>query len=135
VSINPNTDARKFAMQFMYQCECEKIFFFQAALLESFLEDFQVSPDTHSYIKKLVQGVFNQIPEIDAMINEASTNWTVARLPATDRALLRSAVYELKYMDTPRKVVINEAIELAKEYGTENSGRFVNGVLDKISGD
>ena len=120
-------------MQFMYQCECEKIYFYQDALMASFLEDFKVSPDTHSYIKKLVQGVFNQMPEIDAMITEHSENWSVERLPATDRAVLRLSVYELKYMDTPRKVVLNEAIELAKEYGTENSGRFVNGLLDKIS--
>lgn len=133
MSKNPNSDARRFAMQFMYQCECEKIYFYQDALMASFLEDFKVSPDTHSYIKKLVQGVFNQMPEIDAMITEHSENWSVERLPATDRAVLRLSVYELKYMDTPRKVVLNEAIELAKEYGTENSGRFVNGLLDKIS--
>lgn len=127
-----NSLARKFAMQFLYQCEVEKIYFFQQATFESFVDNFDINPLTVSFMKTLVRGVFDQMPEVDDMIKSVADNWNIDRLAFTDRAILRLALYELNYMDTPKKVVINEAIELAKEHGTEKSGGFVNALLDKI---
>jgi len=78
---------------------------------------------------RLAAGVQSHLDEIDATINEHSTGWRIARMPAVDRTILRIGVYELRYTDTPVGVVISEAVELAKRYSTANSGRFVNGVL------
>ncbi|MDP8231968.1 MAG: transcription antitermination factor NusB [Candidatus Zophobacter franzmannii] len=75
--------------------------------------------------------VFN-MDEVDLLINKQSENWTIERLAVIDRELLRIAVAEMKYLNTPPPVVINESIEIAKKYSTENSGKFVNGILDAI---
>jgi len=122
-------------MQFLYQCESERIYFFQDAAFTAFIENFDVNALTLTYLRNLVRGVFNQMPEIDDIIKSTSDNWDINRLAMTDRAILRLAIYELNYCETPRKVVINEAIELAKEYGSEKSGSFVNAILDKAFAD
>jgi N utilization substance protein B len=67
------------------------------------------------------------------IINNQSDNWTIERLAVIDREILRIAVAEMKYIKTPHPIVINESIEIAKKYSTENSGKFVNGILDAIS--
>ncbi|MBN1879581.1 transcription antitermination factor NusB [bacterium] len=81
----------------------------------------------------LITGVKQNIKPIDTHIEHASDNWTVRRLSIIDRNILRIAVYEMAYVnDVPPRVAINEAIEIAKLYGTENSPKFINGVLDRI---
>ncbi len=81
----------------------------------------------------MVEGICRNIKEIDDLLDRCVENWTVDRLTLIDRNILRIAVFEMKYLDdVPCKVAINEAIEAAKEFGTEKSGKFINGVLDKV---
>ena len=85
------------------------------------------------YAHLLAAGVLEKRHEIDSAIESCSENWSVERMSVIDRNILRLAVYELLYCpETPYKVVIDEAVELAKTYGTEESSAFVNGVLDKV---
>ena len=83
---------------------------------------------------RLAVGVQDHLSEIDVIIDAHSTGWRISRMPAVDRAILRIGVYELRYTDTPVGVVLSEAVELAKQYSTANSGRFVNGVLASVAG-
>lgn len=86
------------------------------------------------YAVGLVDGITEHLEELDRLINEHADGWTVSRMPAMDRAVLRVATYELSHSpDVPVAVVLDEAVELAKEYSTENSGRFVNGVLASLA--
>ena len=83
------------------------------------------------YARRLVSGTVERLPEIDETIGRQAENWRLERMSAVDRNVLRLALYELVYeTDVPRLVVLDEAIELAKKYGSEQSGRFVNGLLD-----
>lgn len=82
---------------------------------------------------RLVDGVREHQEEIDTAINDAAIDWRVDRMAAVDRIILRIAVYELLHTQTPKAVVMNEAVEIAKTYSTERSGAFVNGVLDKVA--
>ncbi|MEK7679862.1 MAG: transcription antitermination factor NusB [Deltaproteobacteria bacterium] len=89
--------------------------------------------DEERYARVLVAGVLEKRPEVDSAIESCSENWSVERMSVIDRNILRIAVYELLYcLEMPYKVVIDEAVELAKTYGTEESSAFVNGVLDKV---
>ncbi len=82
----------------------------------------------------LVKGVMDNAQEIDAMISEASTGWSVDRMPKVDLSILRIAVYELAFdKSAPQKVVINEAVRIATKYGGEDSPKFINGVLGNIA--
>jgi len=86
-----------------------------------------------SHARELVEGAVGHRDEIDRLIRTQAENWRLERMPAVDRNILRLAVYELLYeTDVPRLVVVDEAVDLAKSYGSENSGRFVNGLLDGI---
>jgi N utilization substance protein B len=86
-----------------------------------------------TYAATLVQGVDAHQPEIDELITRYSEDWTLARMPPIDRTLLRLGVLELLYLDVPAAVTINEAVDLAKQYSTADSGRFVNGILGRIA--
>lgn len=91
-----------------------------------------VPPDP--YATQLVVGAEKHQEEIDAVIRKFSEHWALERMPAIDRALLRLGVYELGWVsEVPAAVVISEAVELAKQYSTKDSGRFVNGLLGRIS--
>lgn len=88
----------------------------------------------HTFATELVAGVRANQPELDALIEQHSQNWRLERMQRVDRNVLRLGVFELKHRDDiPRKVTINEAIELAKTFGTEDSAAFINGVLDRIA--
>lgn len=88
----------------------------------------------HAFATELVAGVRANQPELDALIEQHSQNWRLERMQRVDRNVLRLGVFELKHRDDiPRKVTINEAIELAKTFGTEDSAAFINGVLDRIA--
>lgn len=85
------------------------------------------------YAQSLVEGTLSHKEEIDELIRRQAEHWRLERMPAVDRNILRLAVFEFLYeTDVPKLVILDEAIELAKEFGTEQSGRFVNGVLDGI---
>jgi len=83
----------------------------------------------------LIRGVLEKLSELDAIIEEQTRNWDMARIAKVDRNILRLAIYEMLHReDIPPIVSINEAIDIAKKFSTENSGRFVNGILDKVKG-
>ena len=84
------------------------------------------------FAKKLLQSTLEHRKETDEQLAALSRNWTLARMSPTDRSILRLAVSELLYTDTPRSVAINEAVELAKKFGTKDSPAFVNGILDRV---
>jgi len=85
-----------------------------------------------AFARALLCGVFDHKANIDRIIDERALGWKLDRLPMVDRNVLRLALYELLYADTPPEVVINEAVELAKEYGTENAPAVINGILDRV---
>ena len=86
-------------------------------------------------VDELCHGTARRQPELDALIAPHLSGWTLDRLASSDRVVLRMALYELTYAPTPPAVVINEAVDLAKRYGTDQSGAFVNGVLGAIQRD
>lgn len=89
--------------------------------------------EAFEYARELVQGTLDNQEKIDEMIRTQADNWRLERMPAVDRNILRLAVYEmLNELETPKLVVLDEAIELAKKFGSEQSGRFVNGLLDGL---
>jgi len=94
----------------------------------------RVPPDSAAFAKELIEGVLAQQDEIDGVIAGAATAWPVAQLPAVDRNILRLAIRELlEDNGTPVKAAISEAVELAKQFGSESSAKFVNGVLGTIA--
>jgi N utilization substance protein B len=95
-------------------------------------EDWRSASDgVREFAKLLLQGTLDHLDDIDAQLAEQTAHWRLERLAAVDRNILRLAMYELLFQaDTPHAVVIDEAIEIAKKYGAEESARFVNGVLD-----
>lgn len=99
-----------------------------------FDDDLTSSETERTYILERYRNVTEKIAEIDEMINSVSEGWKTRRMAKVDLTLLRLAVYEMKYdEDIPVKVAINEAVELAKQYGTDDSPAFVNGVLAKLA--
>lgn len=86
----------------------------------------------NDFVKEIIYGVITHFNELDQICNKYMKNWSIDRIDKTGAAILRIAVYELKYTDTPSLVVINEAIELAKKYSDEDVRKMINAVLDKI---
>ncbi len=84
------------------------------------------------FAESVLRGVREHLAEIDRSLESISENWRLSRMSATDRNILRLAAYEMMFGDTPPRVAINEAIELAKRYGDQNSPKYVNGVLDRL---
>lgn len=88
------------------------------------------------FVERLVRGVESHSKAIDELISRSSLNWKLPRMGRVDRCVLRLATYELAFeSDVPSRATLNEAIEIAKRYGTEDSGKFVNGILDRIAND
>lgn len=146
--------ARECALQALYQCdslndwsnECLELYFSvfhpeiePVPLLGLGEQDHTAQPELakqDSFARVLVHGVVEHIASIDGSIGAASRNWSVARMSRVDRNIIRVATFEINYLtDVPPNVSINEAIEIAKRFGTDDSPMFVNGVLDKISSD
>lgn len=107
----------------------------RGALLEIALEDAEPGAAAgRVFADEIVRGVQEHRPEIDARIADKSKNWALNRMSKVDLNILRLAVYELLFRsDIPKNVTINEAIEVAKKYGTEESPAFVNGILDEVA--
>jgi N utilization substance protein B len=92
-----------------------------------------LSPEIRDFATILVTGVIEHRDEIDAFIQECSTNWSLERIGLVERNILRFAIYELCFLpDIPPNVTINEAVEVAKKYGTEEAPAFINGILDRV---
>ena len=125
------THARRCALQVLYTSEIQGAYPSVVASSERFLSEDGDLPD---YAQKLIQGVEAHQIEIDRMLTSTSENWALARMPIVDRSILRLATFEMAYMDdVPVSVTINEAVELAKDFGgADDSPRFVNGVLGRI---
>lgn len=124
-------DAREAAVQYLYQREMQGDQSDQA--LEEFYEMRGLSPSGRRFCDELLQGWMQHREEIDEVIAKNARNFEFHRLSAVDRNVLRIACHEILFRsDIPAPVAINEAIEIAKKYSTEDSGKFVNGVLDNI---
>lgn len=102
--------------------------------LRARLADEPASPRASAFARRLVRGTLEHLGQIDALIQETAPSWPLDALPVVDKAILRLALFELIVDNkAPFRVVINEAVELAKAYGGEHSGRFVNGVLGTVA--
>jgi len=118
--------ARERALTLLYEADAKD----QAP--SDVLASLPVEPDR--FASELVEGVGSHVAELDALLTRFARGWSVERMPVVDRALLRIAVYELVHRpDVPTGAVISEAVELAKRFSTEDSGRFVNGVLGAVA--
>jgi N utilization substance protein B len=126
------TKARERALQALYQIDVAAEGIDEA--LSRFWRSFEpVEREVMALAETLVRGVAEHRRAVDEAIERVSINWRLDRMAKVDRNVLRLATYELLRTDVPVKVIINEAIELGKKYGSENTGAFVNGVLDKIA--
>ncbi|MBI1864925.1 MAG: transcription antitermination factor NusB [Nitrospirae bacterium] len=124
--------AREAAMQVLFQADFDRAADL-SEIKERFWEDHPADAETRAFADDLVEGTTAHREEIDGLLRRISEHWSVSRMSPVDRNLIRSAIYELLYKETPSRVVINEAIEIAKRYGTEESGAFVNGILDRVA--
>jgi N utilization substance protein B len=123
--------AREIALQVLYQIDVLNIDAGEAVGL--FWSHFSAPEEARQYSTELVEGTCGHREEIDRLISSCSENWSLERMARVDRNILRLAVYELLYCrHVPPKVTLNEAIDLGKDYGSENSGSFINGILDAL---
>ncbi|MBS3918660.1 MAG: transcription antitermination factor NusB [Deltaproteobacteria bacterium] len=123
--------SREFALQVLYQFEITKQNALQAMV--QLRENFMPEEGEDEFAKQIVLGVMEHQREIDRLIEERSEHWRLDRMTIVDRNILRIAIFELLYCsEVPPKVTLNEAIDLGKRYGSEESGNFINGILDRI---
>ena len=123
--------AREIALQVLYQLEVGQGD--TRSVLDLYWENFRPSPKAREFCQRLIEGIRRSQDQIDPLIEENSENWTLRRMAVVDRNILRLATFELLHCpDIPFKVTLNEAIELAKKFGAEDSSAFINGILDKI---
>ena len=123
--------SRELAMQALFYMDINNSS--SQEMIERFCENFSHPPKTHTFFLKLVNGVIAEGPEIDALIERFSKNWHIRRMSFVDRNVMRIAVYEMLFCpDIPSKVTINEAVDIGKKFGSEESGAFINGIIDRI---
>ena len=121
-------ETRRIAIDILYQADVT------GTPPDRVLDDWSTVREVPPFAAELVRGVGEHEPDVDLVLEEHSEGWAVHRMPALDRTILRVAVYELRYRpDVPRGAAISEAVEAANELSTEDSGRFVNGVLGRIA--
>lgn len=124
-------EAREWVVKYLYSRT------FQDQCVESladFLKNQELDLNEEAYMREVVAGVEENLDAIDADIEKYLRSWTTARIPKLDLAILRAAVFEIKYSEeVPTGVAINEAVEIAKKYSTDESYRFINGVLGAIA--
>lgn len=126
------TETRELAFKLIYSCEIQKEM--EEELVKLFLEENSLQKDEEiNYINTIFNGIKENIEEITSLISgNLKEKWEVSRIAKIDLAILKVATYELIYSKLPYKVVINEAVELAKKYGDDSSKSFVNGILASI---
>jgi N utilization substance protein B len=126
------TGGREAALKMLFAVEASQTDLDAAIAL--FWREFGGDPETRPYADESVRGVLDEREMLDETIRTASEHWRIERMTRVDRNVLRLGTWELKYRpDVPRAVVLDEAIELAKRYGSEESGAFVNGVLNQVA--
>jgi N utilization substance protein B len=123
--------AREMAMQALFYMDERRDF--SEEMFERFCANFAPKPDVRPYFLRLVQGVLRYKTDLDGWIERFSENWSLSRMSGVDRNLMRIAVFELVWCrDIPAKVSINEAVDIGKKFGTDESGAFINGIVDGI---
>lgn len=131
MKLTARRQARELALQILFQTE-----FAPQISFRTFLDVFEqsVEPEVSSYAELLVKGVQDNKAAIDSKIQASSAHWKVERMATIDRNILRVAVYEMRFATEQIKenIAINEAVEIAKKFGTTDSGSFVNGLLDQV---
>jgi N utilization substance protein B len=129
--------ARERALQALYQLELKGAATPAEALEQAWAASAEEGPrdeESNTFALELVKGVQEQLKELDELIQKHSHNWKLDRMSRIDRNVLRLGVYELKFRDDiPSKVSLNEAVELGKKFGGEQSSAFINGLLDKLA--
>jgi transcription antitermination protein NusB len=138
--LSTRRDGRELALQALYSKDL--VLQDASSTLKRIIESFgegeeptlEVNSKAYAFASELVSGVITHLTEIDARIAEKSKHWSMARMARVDLNILRLAVFELLYRpDIPKNVTMNEAIEVAKKFGAEDSASFVNGILDEIA--
>jgi N utilization substance protein B len=125
--------ARELAMQALFYMDMQKDA--SEEMLGHFCGCFCPSKKSRPFLMKLVNGVLGTKGQIDGLVERFSQNWKIDRMSSVDRNVMRIAVYELLYCDDiPPKVSINEAVDIGKKFGTQESGAFINGIMDSIRG-
>ena len=125
--------AREHALQILFQLDIRKEKP-SAAVLKHFWAEYDPDEEVKDFAEEIVKGTFKYLPKINDLIHQCARNWSLDRMAVVDRNVLRMAIYEILYrMDIPTSVTINEAIEIAKKFGTDESGAFVNGILDRVA--
>ncbi len=123
--------ARELAMQALFFMDLRNDF--SAETFRQFCASFAPKPDVRPFFVQLVEGVLQRRDRLDALIQSASENWSLERMSGVDRNVMRIAVFEmLSCKEIPAKVSINEAVDIGKKFGTEESGAFINGIIDTI---
>jgi len=128
--------SREHALQILFQWDMRKqpveesIAAFYGSL---YSEESAARPERDEFLEQLVRGTVEKAGEIDALISGHAEHWRIERMPAVDRNILRLTIYELRHTETPPAVAIDEALELARRFSTEESVQFVNGVLDAVN--
>ena len=123
--------SREFALQALFDMDMSQNN--SEERIELFCRNFTPSNKVLPFFQGLILGVKKNKNEIDSLIEKFSSNWKISRISCVDRNVMRIAVYEMLYCeDIPSKVSINEAIEIGKKYGAEDSGSFINGILDSV---
>ena len=117
-------------MQMLFQWDMSQQDF--AKLETKFWKSAKAADTTRAFANQLFEGAAKDVTALDAIIIKHADNWKFERLAAIDRAILRLAIFEMNGKDTPAKVVLNEAVDMAKKFSSEESGAFVNGVLDSV---
>jgi N utilization substance protein B len=133
--MSSRSKARKRAIDAIYAADLRKVSP-ETLLAETQLQvsDRQNQDEIFSYARDIVTGVIEHHSEIDDLLETYSEGWSIERMPNVDRAILRVGIWEILYSDTPNGVVVNEAVEVAKDYSTEESGGFINGLLSRVAG-
>jgi len=123
--------SRECALQILYQVDITSDE--PTDSIKNYWLENEESFEIKAFAESLVLGTYSKKTEIDKLINKYAENWSLLRMAVVDRNIMRMSIYELLYSpDTPPKVCINEAVELAKKFGDAESGKFVNGILDRI---
>jgi N utilization substance protein B len=122
------TKSREFAMQMLFQWDMSQQI--TEKLEVTFWKNAKAAAQTRTFANQLFEGAAHDASQLDELISKHAQNWRLERISAIDRAILRLAMHEMRATDTPAKIVINEAVELAKKFSSEESGGFVNGILD-----
>jgi transcription antitermination factor NusB len=128
--VKKRTRARELALQFLYQVDLVKKSLDET---DDFLREEERDVETRRFAQRLIEGALENRDDIDKVIQDVAQNWNISRMAVVDRNVLRLATHELLHcQDIPPKVAINEAIEIGKRFSTQNSGAFINGILDRI---